>query len=320
MRSSLSLLVLLGSLNVHAFAPIRRGEHVQASSKWTSSTYLSSSFLPSLFPSSSSSSSTSIATDNTSKLPSGSSTFTLEAESIFARCQAILATDLGVRDPSLLSEAFVYYGPYIEPLNKEEYIAAGKFFDLRQTFPDLDYRAHDFRVVGPLSKVNTVIVRCTLRTVGTMQGELRLRDEVLPPNRKRMICPPEALTMELDASSGLVVKMCSGFVMDRLVGNTRGLCNVMAAATIAGVPPSEWEIYPPAVVISRFFGRSIKQLPLESSKSLAPFPETVMIQLAKGVLMSDYGCKDLSLLQKVCSTFVRLMVGDFLFLLVLCRF
>ena len=31
-------------------------------------------------------------------------------------------------------------------LNKDDYLAAGKFFDLRAAFPDLDYRAHDFRL------------------------------------------------------------------------------------------------------------------------------------------------------------------------------
>ena len=31
-------------------------------------------------------------------------------------------------------------------LNKDDYLAAGKFFDLRAAFPDLDYRAHDFRI------------------------------------------------------------------------------------------------------------------------------------------------------------------------------
>ena len=225
---------------------------------------------------------------------------------IFARCKTILSTDLCIREPSLLSDEFVYIGPYIEPLNKEEYIAAGKFFDLRRTFPDLDYRAHDFRIVEPEdtteSQSRTVTVRCTLRTVGTMRGELRLRNEVLPPNGQRMVCPPEAVSITLDASSGIVVQLCSGFVMDRLVGNTQGLCGVLGAATIAGAPPSDWEIYPPTVVLSRFFGRTVKQLPLEPPSFLAPFPETVMIQLAKGVLASDYATKDPSLLSKVSFT------------------
>lgn len=56
----------------------------------------------------------------------------------------------------------------------------------RSTFPDLDYRAHDFRI----DEEDPMTVRVTARTVGTMRGELRLRNEVLPPNGKQMRCPP----------------------------------------------------------------------------------------------------------------------------------
>jgi len=74
-------------------------------------------------------------------------------------------------------------------LTKEEYVAAGKFFDLRSTFPDLDYRAHDFRVDEGDTAGGTI--RFTARVVGTMRNELRLRKETIPPNGKRMVCPPE---------------------------------------------------------------------------------------------------------------------------------
>mmetsp|Transcript_17452 Transcript_17452/g.27397 ORF Transcript_17452/g.27397 Transcript_17452/m.27397 type:complete len:144 (+) Transcript_17452:129-560(+) len=32
-------------------------------------------------------------------------------------------------------------------LTKEEYLAAGRYFDLRKSFPDLEYRAHHFRII-----------------------------------------------------------------------------------------------------------------------------------------------------------------------------
>jgi len=70
----------------------------------------------------------------------------------------------------------------------------------------------------------------------------------------------------------------------------------MAAATVAGAAPSEWELYPPATVVTRFFGRSVKQLKEPEKVFLAPFPETVMIQLTKGVLASELGTKDPDLL------------------------
>ena len=69
----------------------------------------------------------------------------------------------------------------------------------------------------------------------------------------------------------------------------------MAAATIAGAQPSDWEVYPPTVVLSRVFGRSVKQLD-EPKSRIALFPDSVLIQLAKGVIAADNGVKDPSLL------------------------
>ncbi len=220
-----------------------------------------------------------------------------EPDALFSRAKAIIASDLGLRDPSILANDFIWVGPDVVTtgtLNKEEYLAAGQFFNLRNAFPDLDYRAHDFR----LDSIDPLTVRLTVRTVGTMMGELRLRSETIAPNGKRMVCPPETISITFDAKSGKVVKLASGFCMDRLVGNTGGLCGVMAAATVAGSPPSEWELYPPSVVISRFFRRSVKQLKEPDQFFLAPFPESVMIQLAKGVLAADTGTKDPDLLSK----------------------
>lgn len=238
--------------------------------------------------------------------PSSPPPITNEPEALFSRTRAILASDLGLTDASFLADNFEWIGPNVSSsgaLNKEAYLAAGKFFNIRGAFPDLDYRAHDFR----LDPKDPLTVRVTARTVGTMRGELRLRGETLPPNGVRMICPPEAISITFDKDSGKVTKLCSGFTMDRLVGNTGGLCGVMAAATVAGKPPSEWEVYPPGAVISRFFGRSVQQLKEPEKVFLAPFPETVMIQLTKGVLSSELGVNDPDLLSDeytFCGPFV----------------
>ena len=107
--------------------------------------------------------------------------------------RAFLSSDLGVRSDAsglvggaaLLDDGrFVWIdGPAslgrAGVLNKPEYLAAGRFFDLRGAFPDLDYRAHDFRLEYFDSSVT---VRFTARTVGSMRGPLRLRSTTLEPN------------------------------------------------------------------------------------------------------------------------------------------
>lgn len=160
----------------------------------------------------------------------------------------------------------------------------------RSAFPDWDYRAHDYRI----DSENSMTVRLTARTVGTMRGELRLRSEVLPPNGQALSCPPEAISITF-SDEGKVTKLCSGFVMDRLVGNTGGLCGVMAAATIGGAPPTDWEVYPPTTVLARLIGRPVPQL-TDVGSFLAPFPENVMIQLAKGIFAANMAIRDPDLL------------------------
>lgn len=139
-------------------------------------------------------------------------------------------------------------------------------------------------------------VRITCRTVGNMRGELRLRDdEVVLPNGKQMVCPPEAISITFNKATGQIKKLCSGFVMDRLVGNTGGVCGTMAAATVAGQPPADYEIMPLSTCVSRLVGRPTRPL-MEPKSYLAPFPESVMVQLTKGILATNMASLDPDLL------------------------
>ena len=213
---------------------------------------------------------------------------------LIGKAKTVIASDLGLLDADLLDKDFIWIGPLLDkPLGKIDYLAAGKFFNIRSSFPDLDYRAHDFRVDAN----DPQTIRCTVRPVGAMRGALQLRSETVEANGKQWRGPPEAISMTFDESSGKLVKLCSEFVLDRFVGNTNGLCGVKAAATVAGVPPPAWEVYPITAVLSKFFGRPTPAFE-EPSNFLAPFPDTVMIQLAKGVISADLAVEDSSLLSE----------------------
>ena len=217
-------------------------------------------------------------------------------EGLVRQAKKVLSAELGLMDPSLLDDdEFEWIGPYVDrPLDKTDYLAAGRFFSVTTAFPDLNFRAHDFRVDDD---EDAAVVRMTCRTTGTMRGELRLRDEILPPTGNIMSCPPEAVSIKFNLETGKVVRICSGFCMDRVVGNTDGTTGVVAAAITGGKPISDWEVYPPLTVLQRIFGRP--EAPIEEAKNfLAPFPETVMIQLAKGILTSNMAVEDPSLLSE----------------------
>ncbi|KAL7535311.1 hypothetical protein ACHAXR_006412 [Thalassiosira sp. AJA248-18] len=215
-------------------------------------------------------------------------------------------------------------------LTKEEYLAAGRYFDLRKSFPDLEYRAHDFRVIydeaqeydsntknqlqlgsgsaedsataTPIERLGRggeISVRFTTMTTGTFRGApLRLRSMTLEPNGKVMKCPPTSTQQGEDR--GKITKLVTDMVLDRQVGNTNGLSGIPAAAVIGGAPESDSSV-PPLVALGRFFGRPIKPIDsdkgmMEGNNNLAPFPDSVMIQLAKGVLASNLGLNDPNLL------------------------
>lgn len=84
--------------------------------------------------------------DNLSKLPFGKQSdpessitslppppFQPTPEGLIQRAKLLLACDLGVQDESLLDPSFIWIGPYLgsKVLGKIDYLAAGKFFDLR---------------------------------------------------------------------------------------------------------------------------------------------------------------------------------------------
>jgi len=77
-------------------------------------------------------------------------------------------------------------------------------------------------------------------------------------------------------------------VLDRQIGNTNGLSGINAAAYIGGLEPSPFLDTPPLVALSRMFSKPLKPT---GDSLLAPFPDSVMIQLAKGVIASDFGLK-----------------------------
>ena len=261
----------------------------------------------------------------------------------YSTAQKNTDNDVNSNDPSSLSSLPFYSSSLLSPtflwvsannlndgragiLNKSEYLAAGRFFDLRKSFPDLEWRAHDFRVIsdeagmyndnigGNSNGTREITVRFTTLAVGTFRGSpLRLRSKILPPNGKVMRCPPTSVSITYAASgenAGKIIKLVNDMVLDRQFGNTNGLSGIAGAAVIAGAPPSDWEVFPPFMSISRIFARPIKMINERDEEEgyLPPFPDSVMIQLAKGVAASDFGLNDPDLLSNDF-TYLEPMMG-----------
>ena len=219
---------------------------------------------------------------------------TQDENPLISKARQVIRSNLGVDDPTDLSDDnFVWINPFVnEPVGKEDYVAAGRFFDLRSAFPDLDYRSYDFRV----DPDDSFTIRCTCRVIGTLQEGLRLRNEILSPNGKVMVCPPEGISMTFDPVTMKVIRLCTGFCLDRQVGNTGGCTGIQGASVVAGKPMTTWKNLPVESAMSEVFALRPKRLENPTRGVRSPFPHTVMVQLARGVLSSNLGADDPSLL------------------------
>jgi len=127
-------------------------------------------------------------------------------------------------------------------LTKNEYLTAGHYFDLRSSFPDLEYRAHDFRVYmdekreyygsddDGVGSDGEVTVRFTTLVTGTFNGgPLRLRSKVMESNGRVMNCPPTSvsITFATDGSEkGKIIKL----VTDMVSVNCSSILHILIAS------------------------------------------------------------------------------------------
>lgn len=127
-----------------------------------------------------------------------------------------------------------------------------------------------------------------------------------PPSHRRP--PSSSFSVSITYATrgedrGKIIKLVTDAVLDRQIGNTNGLSGIAGAAYAAGSTGSSNDALaatPPLVALGRVFGRN--KPPASSAsrgkKSMPPFPDSVMIQLAKGVLASDMGRNDPNLLSE----------------------
>ena len=124
-------------------------------------------------------------------------------------------------------------------LNKKEYLAAGQYFDLRGSFPDLDYREYDFRVLLDEKKEyydiedesdsnGEVTVRFTTLVTGTFSGTpLKLRSKMIEPSNKVMNCPPTSVSVTFATAGpekGKIIKLVTDMVSLNAQRSNNPLC------------------------------------------------------------------------------------------------
>mmetsp|Transcript_42948 Transcript_42948/g.86833 ORF Transcript_42948/g.86833 Transcript_42948/m.86833 type:complete len:236 (-) Transcript_42948:237-944(-) len=142
------------------------------------------------------------------------STFAIAPPALIELCKEALRKGAGVEDPSILAEDLEFCAPVVGPLGKEEYVKALKNFDLLAAFPDMDNRFHNIHV-DPFELDR---VWWSTRAVATHTGPLLGK----PPSGVKLELPPQTNSFKFN-TSGKIVEITVGYVLNRRSGNTGGL-------------------------------------------------------------------------------------------------
>lgn len=117
----------------------------------------------------------------------------------------------------------------------------------------------------------------------------------------QFLCSVSVTYCTTGPDTGKVTKLVTDMVMDREFGNTRGVSGLPAAAIVAG-DESSFDATPPLVALERLlFQKKPKQIMDDESvldSYAPPFPKSVLLQLAEGVVDSNFGLDDSNLLSR----------------------
>ena len=134
-------------------------------------------------------------------------------------------------DPDAFADDFVFRGPYVGPLNKEDYLGTMAAFGIYRSFPDI--RANSWGYSIDPEDPNRVWFMC--RNTGTFSGEPLLPDLLnVKPNGGKLEGPPETFSVVYD-DERKVKYLSVGYVADRFDGNTEGLGAAFGIFKIIGL-------------------------------------------------------------------------------------
>lgn len=135
-------------------------------------------------------------------------------------------------DPDVLSEDFVFRGPYVGPLNKKDYIGTMEAFSIYESLPDIKANSWGYSI-DP-ENPNRVWFMC--RNTGTFTGEPMLPDLLnVQPNGNKLEGCPETFSVTYDEDQK-VKHLTVGYVADRFDGNTNGLGAAFGIFTVMNIP------------------------------------------------------------------------------------
>ena len=140
---------------------------------------------------------------------------------MFSLAKRIVDTYFGVDEPSLLTTDFQFSGPLVGPLTKDQHLRQSNVAGVKAALPDLELDAYNFEI----DAFDPQRVWLILKSSGTQTKALIQDDRVVkeaPDAPAGYESAPEAVSVSIN-EKGLCYRVTTGYVLDKEVGNTKGL-------------------------------------------------------------------------------------------------
>ncbi len=133
---------------------------------------------------------------------------------------AVLNSNFGVKNPSLLDNNFLFSTPFDGPYSKNEFLSnVINQYNFNEAFPDFDYNAYNIEV----DQYDPERVWLITKSTGTLKKDIIKNGKVVvAASNQKLVAPPEAISFSFN-EEGLCYKVSAGYVVDKLEGNSNGL-------------------------------------------------------------------------------------------------
>jgi hypothetical protein len=146
---------------------------------------------------------------------------------------------------------YVFRGPIVGPVNRNDLVETNTLFGLQTAFPDLDRQPFGF-AVDPENPFRVLFFE---RWVGTNTGDVNLAGISAPATGKKSISPVFPFSIVYTPEGKIIYEHLTTAV-DRFEGNTKGKVAVFGLLETAGIPLDN-AVGNPALVFVQKFNRFI---------------------------------------------------------------
>ncbi|KAK9823831.1 hypothetical protein WJX72_005808 [[Myrmecia] bisecta] len=163
-------------------------------------------------------------------LPGTPKDFPIPADKLIQLAKKLFAEGTGLDNPDALTDDFRFEFPVVS-LPKDDYIRAVAGFGLKNAFPNQNSHPYDFRV-DPYEPHR---VWFTVRNTATHTGPLKFGPKTYKATNTVVLGAPECMSYTFN-EEGKCTSFTGGYIMDRRVGNTKGLGAVFGILAAIGAP------------------------------------------------------------------------------------